>query len=92
MRRRVVCFTLSVILVTLSSYGEAQPQKLRQIGFLSGASFVSTQARVEAFRQELRALGYLDGKNVMIDWRFAEETFSGYRVWPPISSFSGRTR
>jgi ABC-type uncharacterized transport system substrate-binding protein len=28
--------------------------------------------RVEAFRQGLRTLGYIDGKNIVIEWRYAE--------------------
>jgi putative tryptophan/tyrosine transport system substrate-binding protein len=64
------------LLVALCLAVEAQPQpKIRHIGFLSGASYASSQARIEAFRQELSALGYTDGTNVVIDWRFAEGDF-----------------
>jgi len=74
--RQVAGFVLSVMLLTHSSSGEAELHtKLRHIGFLSGASFASTQARIEAFRQELRALGYIDGGNIAIDWRFADGNF-----------------
>src|SRR4026208_2291801 len=49
-----------------------QPKKVPRIGFLSAASSFAISARVEAFRQGLRELGYADGKNILIEWRFAE--------------------
>jgi putative ABC transport system substrate-binding protein len=49
-----------------------QPKKIPRIGFLAPptASFLTT--RVEAFRQGLRELGYLEGKNISIEYRYAE--------------------
>jgi putative ABC transport system substrate-binding protein len=49
-----------------------QPKKVPRIGFLSAASSSAISARVEAFRQGLRELGYVEGKNIFIEWRFAE--------------------
>ena len=43
-----------------------------RIGILipSSASFFS--ARLEAFRRRLRELGYVEGKNIVIEYRYAE--------------------
>ena len=46
-----------------------QPTKIPRIGFLTG---VSNAARAEAFRQGLRELGYVEGKNIVIEYRYAE--------------------
>jgi hypothetical protein len=59
------------MLVALCVYAEAQPTKVPRIGFL-GTSPTAIAARTEAFRQGLRELGYVEGKNIVIEWRFAE--------------------
>jgi putative ABC transport system substrate-binding protein len=61
------------MLLALCVSAEAQqPKKVPRIGYL-GANFRSTNpARIEAFRQGLRELGYVEGKNIVIEWRFAD--------------------
>src|ERR1051325_1957592 len=49
-----------------------QSTKLPRIGYLSTDSPSTIPARIEAFRQGLRDLGYVEGKNIVIEWRFAE--------------------
>ena len=49
-----------------------QPTKVPRIGYLSAASPSANAARIEAFRQGLRELGYVEGKNIVIEWRYAE--------------------
>jgi putative ABC transport system substrate-binding protein len=49
-----------------------QPTKVPRIGFLLATSPSAISARVEAFRQGLRELGYVEGKNIVIEWRYAE--------------------
>ena len=51
---------------------EAQPKKIPRIGFLSATSLSTISARVEAFRQGLREIGYVEGKNIVIEYRYAE--------------------
>ena len=71
--KTVLCLALWALLFALCGIAAPQqPQaKIHRVGFLSGASFASTQARIEAFRQGLRALAYAEGKNLIIEWRFA---------------------
>ena len=49
-----------------------QPTKIPRIGFLVGGSLSSNTARIAAVSQGLRELGYVEGRNIVIDWRFAE--------------------
>jgi putative ABC transport system substrate-binding protein len=43
-----------------------------RIGFLSNSSASTLAARAEAFQQGLRQLGYIEGKNIVIEWRYAD--------------------
>ena len=49
-----------------------QPKKVPRIGFLVSSPASAISARIEAFRQGLRELGYVEGKNIVIEWRYAE--------------------
>jgi putative tryptophan/tyrosine transport system substrate-binding protein len=52
-----------------------QPKKVPRIGYLSASSAAQVSSRTEAFRQGLRELGYVEGKNVVIEFRYAEGNF-----------------
>jgi len=49
-----------------------QAAKVPRIGFLSALSPDGVPAWLETFRQGLRDLGYVEGKNIVIEWRYAE--------------------
>jgi putative ABC transport system substrate-binding protein len=49
-----------------------QPTKTPRIGVLLAGTPAGFALRTEAFLQELRQLGYVEGKNVIIEWRWAE--------------------
>ena len=49
-----------------------QPAKIPRIGILIAPSASSFSARVEALRRRLRELGYVEGKNIVIEYRYAE--------------------
>jgi len=49
-----------------------QPEKLARIGFLGPAPASAFLPRVEALRAGLRELGYVEGKNILIEYRWAD--------------------
>ena len=73
MNRKIFGTALCALLFALSpSVAAQQPVKVSRIGFLGFPSPSANAARHEAFRQGLRELGYVEGKNIVIEWRFAE--------------------
>ena len=68
------------ILFALCVSAEArQPTKVPKIGWLGARSFSGPDSRqgsgAELFVAELRKLGYVDGKNVTIEYRYADDKF-----------------
>jgi putative tryptophan/tyrosine transport system substrate-binding protein len=64
---------VAVVLLALGVIAEAQqPKKVPRIGYLIATSRPTNPARIEAFRQGLSELGYVEGKNIVIEWRYAE--------------------
>ena len=60
------------LLLALSFPAEAQQlAKVPRIGFLLATS-PGPDPRIEGFRQGLRELAYVEGKNIAIEWRYAE--------------------
>ena len=60
-----------VFAVCLSAEAQ-QPTRIARIGYLSPGDPVSRVDRVEAFRKALKDLGYVEGKNIVIEYRFAD--------------------
>jgi len=55
-----------------SSLDAQQPGKIFRIGFLDSSTASGMAVMVDAFRQGLRDLGYIEGKNILVEYRFAE--------------------
>jgi putative tryptophan/tyrosine transport system substrate-binding protein len=73
MKRKISILAVFAMLLALSFSAQAQqPTKASRIGFLNAGSPATSPARQELFRQGLRQLGYVEGKNIVIDWRYAE--------------------
>jgi len=73
MKKKITVLTLCAMLFALCSFAEAQqPGKVFRIGFLVDSTASNIAVRLDNFRQELSRLGWIEGKNVAIEYRFAE--------------------
>jgi putative tryptophan/tyrosine transport system substrate-binding protein len=70
----IITFVITFAFAMCGAVG-AQPMKAPRIGHLNGSSLSAIAYRIEAFRQGLRELGYVEGKNIVIEWRSAEQKF-----------------
>ena len=69
---RKIFLLVPLILFSVGLADAQQAKKVHRIGFLGAAFPSSNPARHEAFRQGLRALGWVEGKNIAIEYRFAD--------------------
>ena len=72
MRRALLFCLLATIFLRTPVIAQAQQAKIPRIGYLNALFPTTNPARIEAFRQGLRELGYVEGKNIFIEYRFAE--------------------
>ena len=73
MRQKILGFALSALLFAFCGSASAQqPGKIFRIGFLDSSTASGMAVMVDAFRQGLRDLGYIEGKNILVEYRFAE--------------------
>jgi putative ABC transport system substrate-binding protein len=75
--------SLTVLSATLTAEAQ-QPARVPRIGYLGPDSPAGTATRLEAFRQGLRDLGYVEGRNIAIEYGWAEgraEQFSPSSSW-----------
>jgi len=74
MNRRTAIRRLATLFLTTASLAEAQQAgKIFRIGFLDPSTASSMAGLLEVFRQEMRKLGWIEGKNIAIEYRFAEQ-------------------
>ncbi len=64
----------AALLWALSFHADAQQTgKVFRIGYLDNGTASGSAVLVDVFRQELRKLGWIEGKNITIEYRFAEQ-------------------
>ena len=72
MKRKITVLTLGATLFALCSSVNAQTGKVFRIGFLDGGTASGLTGHLKAFHQELSKLGWIEGKNIAVEYRFAE--------------------
>ena len=73
MSKNVFRLALCTMLLALSFPLEAQqPSKIPKIGWL-GVRPAASDPGAEEFGRELRALGYVEGKNIVFEYRSADD-------------------
>src|SRR5262245_37598868 len=76
MKRKITVLTLCAMLFALCSSADAQQKgKVFSIGFLDAGTASGSAVMVNEFRQELSKLGWIEGKNITMEYRFAEQKF-----------------
>ena len=69
-------FSMLLIIATIGVGAVAQAQqtgKIFRIGYLDSSTASGSAVLVEAFRQEMSKLGWIEGKNISVEYRFAEQ-------------------
>ena len=74
MKKKIVLFFLLISLLTIVQPTHAQQTgKIFRIGFLDPGTASGIAVLLDVFRQELSKLGWIEGKNIAIEYRFAEQ-------------------
>ena len=74
MKKRITLWLLATLFLANVSLADAQQTgKIFRIGYLDNSTASGIAVLLEAFRQELSKLGWIEGKNITIEYRFAEQ-------------------
>ena len=73
MMKSILCrFLATAILISVPAANAQQSGKIFRIGFLDASTASGSADLLEPFRQELSKLGWIEGKNLAVEYRFAE--------------------
>src|SRR5215467_11485796 len=64
---------ITVLLITAPPAEAQQPTKIPRIGYLEQGTASGNAVLLDGFRQELSKLGWIEGKNISVEYRFAEQ-------------------
>lgn len=71
-RRAFLQFLVSTTITCIAPFGARSQQRMPVIGFLNGQSLDRLTEAVAAFRKGLSESGYAEGRNVVIEYRWAD--------------------
>ena len=72
-KKKITVLALGAMLFALCvSVASAAAGKIFRIGYLDSSTAAGSAVRREAFWQEMRKLGWIEGKNIAIEYRYAE--------------------
>ena len=72
--KKIVLFVLSITILAIVQLSHAQQQgKIFRIGYLDSSTASGSAVLVKVFLQELSKVGWIEGKNIAIEYRFAEQ-------------------
>jgi putative ABC transport system substrate-binding protein len=77
-RTTILCLLCITIAMVPAAIAEAQQPKVARIGFLGNSTPELEANLIEPFREGLRELGYVEGKNLAIEWRWAEGKYERF--------------
>src|SRR5262245_56081747 len=73
-RAAVPSILIAVVMLAFAVMAEAQqPTKIPRIGYLEPGTASGNAVLLDGFRQELSKLGWIEGKNITVEYRFAEQ-------------------
>jgi len=80
MRRREFITLFAGTTVGWPLAARAEPaNKIARVGFLGSATAAGSAQSVKALREGLKALGYVEGKNILLEFRWAEGNYDRLR-------------
>ena len=72
MVKQIVIFLTTFAILAAHPTIAQQAGKMPTIGFLHASDRLTANSRISPFLQGLRDIGYVEGRNIRIEWRFAD--------------------
>jgi putative ABC transport system substrate-binding protein len=77
-RRLLIALGAGALAAPFASFAQQQPARIARIGFLGNSTAALEANLVGPFREGLRDLGYVEGRNVLIEYRWAEGKYERF--------------